>query len=314
MNLKQRIRNYFGFSKTETNALLFLIPLTTLIVVGYSLTKDYLFFEHNNNPSDISKLDSLAKSIRKKDLPTAENKNSASKIAETPNTKIYKSLDPNNISAQKLEDHGLSRNTANNWVKYLAKGGRFNKPEDLRKIYGMTEKQLLAISPYLDFDDAVTSKTKIQTLDSLSQTSSKSDHEEYITHSFDLNLADTTDFKKIKGVGKVLSSRIINFRNSLGGFLYESQLYEVYHLDSAVAENIMVAGFITASFNPQKININQADKKLLSKHPYISFKLAELIVAYRKQHDGFRDISEIKNIPIVTEEMFQKLENYITLH
>ncbi|HWJ92511.1 MAG TPA: helix-hairpin-helix domain-containing protein, partial [Flavisolibacter sp.] len=61
------------------------------------------------------------------------------------------------------------------------------------------------------------------------------------------------------------------------------------------------------------ININTATKEELAMHPYISWKLADAIVAYRNQHGTFGELGELKNILLVDEAVFQKLRHYLVL-
>ncbi|MEM9858315.1 MAG: helix-hairpin-helix domain-containing protein, partial [Bacteroidota bacterium] len=45
---------------------------------------------------------------------------------------------------------------------------------------------------------------------------------------FDINEADTTQLKQLKGIGSVFSRRILKYRKLLGGFVTSDQLSEVY--------------------------------------------------------------------------------------
>lgn len=44
----------------------------------------------------------------------------------------------------------------------------------------------------------------------------------------DINEVEEFDFLKVKGIGKVLSSRIVKYRKYIKGFSTLDQLYEVY--------------------------------------------------------------------------------------
>src|SRR5690606_33714388 len=46
----------------------------------------------------------------------------------------------------------------------------------------------------------------------------------------DLNTATAEELKSVNGIGDKLSARIVKFRDRLGGFLVDSQLYDVYGL------------------------------------------------------------------------------------
>lgn len=53
-----------------------------------------------------------------------------------------------------------------------------------------------------------------------------------------LNIADTSQLKRVYGIGDKLSERIVKYRDKLGGFVSMSQLKEVYGLDSTVVEDV----------------------------------------------------------------------------
>ena len=53
-----------------------------------------------------------------------------------------------------------------------------------------------------------------------------------------INLADPFAFKKLPGIGDKYSSRIVRYRDWLGGFYAKEQLLEVYGIDSALFHRI----------------------------------------------------------------------------
>jgi DNA uptake protein ComE-like DNA-binding protein len=68
-----------------------------------------------------------------------------------------------------------------------------------------------------------------------------------------------------------------------------------------------------AGSKPVPIDINLASQDIMEKHPYISRKLAGLIVAYRKQHGPFAKAEDLLAIPLVTEDLLNKLRPYLSL-
>ena len=54
----------------------------------------------------------------------------------------------------------------------------------------------------------------------------------------DINLADTSDFINLPGIGSKLSQRIIAFRNKLGGFYSIDQVGETYLLPDSTFQKI----------------------------------------------------------------------------
>ena len=130
---------------------------------------------------------------------------------------------------------------------------------------------------------------------------------------FDLNNADTSQLKKIYGIGDKLSLRILKYRDALGGFVNMSQLTEVYGLDSLIIDRLFENSTIHHEFQPKKININTASEKQLSSHPYLS-KMAKAIVSYRFQHGDFESLGDIRNVRSIDENTVQRIIPYLTLN
>src|SRR5690606_32795545 len=66
-----------------------------------------------------------------------------------------------------------------------------------------------------------------------------------------LNSSDTTEWKKIPGIGSSYSTRIVKYRTLLGGFINKNQLLEVYGIDSEMYSRI--SPYITEDPNFTKI-------------------------------------------------------------
>jgi len=139
----------------------------------------------------------------------------------------------------------------------------------------------------------------------------KREPEKIINTQFDLNLADTTDFKSVNGIGAVLSKRLIKYRDALGGFVDKNQLFEVYGLDSTVV-NSMDKFFISTSFSPNTIRINSATESELAKHPYFSSKESKAIVTYRMQHGPFVAVDDLRQIKMLKEQTISKVQPYLS--
>ena len=128
---------------------------------------------------------------------------------------------------------------------------------------------------------------------------------------FDINTADTSQLKKIRGIGSVLSKRIIKYRDILGGFVSTRQFEEVYGLQDSVIAQLDTLAFIATGFNPRLIFVNRADEYELKKHPYINAKVARSITAYRFQHGDFTGMEDLKVLHTVDSLTLARIEPYI---
>ena len=122
--------------------------------------------------------------------------------------------------------------------------------------------------------------------------------------------ADSVLLQMVSGVGPVISSRIVKFRESMGGFYQPEQLLDVYGLTPDVAERIYKA-FPFEAVITRKIDINTADAKQLAQHPYISNAEAKVIIAYRKQHGPFLKAGDLLGIKIFNQDWLDRLVPYL---
>lgn len=122
--------------------------------------------------------------------------------------------------------------------------------------------------------------------------------------------SDSVTLQIVPGIGAATASRIIKYRDRLGGFHSKNQLAEVFGLKPEIAEGI----WEYFEFDPKitkKININTIELEVLSKHPYISFQEAKVLIAFRNQHGPFSSPQDLLKIKIFREEWVMKLAPYL---
>ncbi len=128
----------------------------------------------------------------------------------------------------------------------------------------------------------------------------------------DLNTADSATLVRLRGIGPVFARRIMEYRDALGGFHSKEQLLEVYGFPPETYESLEER-FTVNGTAIRRLNINDTPSTALSEHPYISSALANFIVSYRMNHNGFTSLDELKESFLVDEALFQKLSNYLSL-
>ena len=295
-SLKHLIRNFFGFSRAQTNGFVAL-----LVIISVALFSQPVYHAWVSNRSvDFSKermtLDSLVAQweLQKKEsnrIPLDEE------IAVT----LFE-FNPNTVTKDELKALGFSERLAMRLVKYRSKGGEFRIKSDLRKLYGMDSTFYKSLSPFIQLPERITYEKKATPFVS----------DKKLT-AFNLNDADTTQLQRIYGIGPVLAKRIVKYRERLGGFIRRDQLNEVYGLDSTVVNQIFKASFLSDNFSPRKININSADEELLSSHPYFSQKAARAIVTYRFQHGKYQSVDDLRKIELMDKKVVDKIYPYLTV-
>lgn len=123
----------------------------------------------------------------------------------------------------------------------------------------------------------------------------------------DFNTADTAALKLLPGIGSTFASRIVRYRERLGGFHSRSQLLEVKGIDSAHLEPFEKYVIITPE-KVKKLKINTFSFKELLKHPYLEYNDVKKIVTFREKK-GFITTWE-KLVEILGRED-ERLKNYI---
>lgn len=310
MQLKQAIKAYFTFGKRDRIGV---IAVVLLIGIIYALP--YLFAKKNEPfPAKETKLlakamDTLnAKQVNRYQRKDDENNNDyqyqPSQAKSFANGELFQ-FDPNTLSVQGWQKLGLSQKTSKTIDKYRSKGGKFYKPDDIKKIWGMPQgfyervKDYIVIAPVQnsykqnDFDKTVYTKPEKKTL------------------IVNINEADTSAFIALPGIGSKLAARIINFRDKLGGFYSVDQIGETYGLPDSTFQKIKSSLQLNGSV--RKLNVNTATKDELKVHPYIKWNLANAIVEYRNQHGAFKSLDDLKNIAVIDEATFEKIVHYLSL-
>ena len=118
---------------------------------------------------------------------------------------------------------------------------------------------------------------------------------------------------QIRGIGSGRAKWIVRYRNQLGGYLREDQLNEVFVLRDApdLRDSLKKYTFVASGFAPKLVNVNTASFDELYLQPYIGKPRARLIVAYRQQHGLFKRVEDLKQIPILKTEDWEKMRPYL---
>ena len=212
---------------------------------------------------------------------------------------------------------GFSERQADVIIKYRDRGGHFNRKEDFSKLYVVDEETYSIFEPYIVLSDSSLGKTATGKRNdiSLKKDYSSSNNKEYRNEglNIELNGADSLELLRINGVGPVFASRIMKYRQRLGGFTSIGQLREVYGIDSARFSGIV--GQISADTSLIKgIDFNKASLAELRKHPYLDYYSAKAIIDRRVQLEGFTTYKEIEAVLAGKPGLYRRLRPYIKLH
>ncbi len=140
-------------------------------------------------------------------------------------------FDPNTLSEKGWLQMGLQERTVQILMNYRNKGGRFRKPEDLRKIYSLKEEEANALIPFVSIE-GYSDKSN----DNNGYEDKPSRKKSYSI--VDINTASEEEWKALPGIGDVLSKRIVKFRNSIGGFNSIDDVKRTYGLSDSTFDMI----------------------------------------------------------------------------
>jgi len=317
---KKFVNDYFRFTRKDRVGILVLVSLICTVVLLPVIWPAKKIAKPSRQ--EIEKITRLAARLRGTDSTgepeerAATTHYTAAKEYHSANAETFY-FDPNTLDAAGWKRLGIHEKTAATIRHYVEKGGKFRRPEDIGKIYGLFKDDYRRLLPYVQI--------KSEDADGQNGTGGKrlymrSDFKEkeaaVIQHAtpkiIDINTADTSAFIALPGIGAKLAARIVNFRSKLGGFYAVQQVAETYGLPDSTYTGIQHLLQCNAPA-VQQLNINTADANTLKQHPYIRWALANAIVQYRNQHGGFKSVEDLQQIALVTPGILAKIKPYLVV-
>lgn len=217
-------------------------------------------------------------------------------------------FDPNTADSATLARVGLQDWQIRNLMKYRAKGGRWRKPDDFARLYGLSEEDFRTLRPYLAIapDTETRKKAKRQAVyDSLKR------HypEKYAPGTkLQLNRADTTALKGIPGIGSYYAGKICRYRERLGGFVSIAQLKEIEGLPEGIEQWFE----LTADTAVRRTPVNRTDFKGLVRHPYLNYEQVKAICSYRRKYGSVTRWEDLSSSEAFTAADFERLRPYFS--
>ena len=312
----QWFKDYLSFHSQEKNRV---ISLSVFILVLLVIQLYLSFKEPAKNlqsieflgPEHFAKLETqLAISESKK-----EWKKSNRPKTET-NQKPLIAFNPNDLDSTGWRNIGLSPKQAQVMVKIRNERNGFKSKAELERI-NMLDHVINDIRHLILLPDST--PKKVYEKRDFSHLNFKKDtikpkwtKKEFKKLNIDLNNTDTLELVELYGIGPSFASRIIKFRNSLGGFHTKEQLLDVWGMDSARYAGIEDEVF-AQSHEIKSIDINSATYDQLKAHPYIKYNVARAIVNYREQHGHFKSVDELSKIHLIDSSLLERVGPYLKI-
>ena len=306
------VKDYFTFTKRERIAIIILV---SLILSVYFLPTLFSSHPASLNEKDRARLDSLAQLFNEPDSAVVTHPISNYTYHNSQREFELFSFDPNTASPNDWARLGINQKTIQIIEHYIQRGGKFRKADDLKKIYGLRQRDYERLKPYIKIETerpaaiANVDSFRRKVPDTLFQN-------ERIRKDFfavEINIVDSATLCRLPGIGNKLASRIIHFRDRLGGFYSIDQISETYGLPDTTFNKIK--SFLTlGSRSLVTINVNEADVDRLRQHPYISWSMARALVQYRDQHGPFKSVEELSKISVFGNDQLKRLIPYLSTY
>lgn len=181
---------------------------------------------------------------------SAGHTDAARKVVQEYGRRTYESFpfDPNTVSIDDLMRLGFTLKQAQSIDNYRQSGGRFRRREDFAKSFVVADSVYQRLEQFIDIPK------------------------------LDINKADSTAFDSLPGIGPYYASRMVSYRERLGGYSFPEQLMDIPRFDQERYGQIM--DLITVgSAEPYPLWTLPEDS--LARHPYLDRHSAHGIVLFR---------------------------------
>ena len=336
-----KFKDIFYLQKKDRQALL---TLLAIMIVCVSLT--FLIQEKQNDAPVTSQLDSTNSNQEKDATSAKIHHASKSHPLYSKEEGMVHELfpfDPNTASAEDFERLGLESWQARSIIRFREKGGIFSRPSDFARVYGITKRTYEVLLPFIQIADDYKPAADFYgkegygrggrrytpyynnreegyrryAQDNTSPSEGKAEgktgtkvysypHKLRANEHIEINGADTTLLMKIPGIGSYYASRIVRYRERLGGFASAQQLEEIDGLPESSIAYIKIDEQQIRKMNLNKLTLNQ-----LKKHPYLNFYQAKEICDYRRLKGPLHSIEDLKLLKDFPPDEIERLKPYI---
>ena len=215
-------------------------------------------------------------------------------------------FDPNTLDSAGFLRLGFSSAQTQSLLKYRASGAVFRQPEDFGRSYVVSDQMYERLKPYI----RIKKIEQVVPLEPLQEEAPKVAIEPK-NLLIEINRADTSQLKKLRGIGSYYAQKIVQYRERLGGFVLIEQLLEIEGIDE---ERLLLFGAQVEidDGRVRKIDIRTADQNTLGKHPYIGPYAARWIVHYREQlGDSICTLPSLLRRNIIKPKQAEMLAYYV---
>jgi len=310
MSWKTFLKDYFRFSRAERLGIVALCGCILLIlIVRWSLP----YCIKPRIPDITAYSEEIAQFRRAVDA-VSQAKDVFVASVELQSTPDFFFFDPNKTTDEEWERLGLNERQIRNIRNYQASGGQFKRKEDLQKLYTISATQYQLLEPYIRLTANVSSVSEIRS----APVTKEPERMPYEPRNaaklqIELNTADSSMLTQLPGIGPVLASRTIKYRDLIGGFADVSQLGEVYGVNRDLVVRL-TPQLSTDSAFIRKIPVNTATYRDLIAHPYLNDQQVRGIMNYIRLQKRINSLDELVQNNILKREEAEKIRPYLAFH
>ncbi|WNH11553.1 ComEA family DNA-binding protein [Thalassobellus suaedae] len=288
------MKSHFTFSKEQRSGIFLLVLLIVL------LQCIYFFIDFSSEDVQVNK-EELAEYIKEIDSLKLVH-------IETSKIQIYP-FNPNYITDYKGANLGMSNTEIDRLLAFRKQNRWINSEKQFQEVTKISDSLLSVISPFFKFPDWVTNpKQKANT------TYGYNNKPKTYNEKQDLNTATAQQFQKVNGIGKILSERIVKFRNKFaGGFISDIQLQDVYGLTPEVIEKLTNQFTVKTPKAIEKIILNSATIDNLVTIPHIDYDLAHGIIEERLLREDYKSLDELTKVKDFPINKIEIIKLYLSL-
>ncbi|MCM8568067.1 helix-hairpin-helix domain-containing protein [Gramella jeungdoensis] len=284
------LKSHFALSRSQQNGIFVLV----LLIIIFQAILLFDFYP----PSETQSIPESQMLVYQRQLDSLKN------IQAKKKDTIYP-FNPNFITDFKAYQLGMSVEEIDRFLAYRSADKWVNSAVEFQKVTGISDSLLRLISASFRFPNRIQKPVSIK-----AGVKDSSGTSAYVT---DLNSASAEDLIKVKGVGEVLSRRIVKYRQSIGGFRNHIQLNDVYGLTPEVVQNILQSFQILTRPDSEVRNINDITVSELAEIPYFNYELALKVINYRKLHEGITSFEELSKIDGFPSDKIDRIKLYLAL-
>lgn len=242
LKILHQIKFYFTYHRKDKYGIIVL-----LVICGVLLTAPELYYQLVAKQKIIDHInithEKFASLIKQVETANPSIYFDDEKTNSTPVKNETTPVDVNLATEEELKQlNGIGEVFSKRIIKYRDSKNGFETIADLKNVYGITDSLYNALLPNLAFTTVKKPSRKNKLAKNNDENNFETQKPSYTSKkkkqktvsAIDINTATVSDFKLLKGIGKVLSERIVKFRDAIGGFKNIAQLNEVYGIEDSL--------------------------------------------------------------------------------